>query len=230
MKEVRDINKRKAVVFSYIGVIGMASVIFIAGGRLLYWQAWLYLGLALVGTSLTHVITPGESNLAADRANSAKAGESWDRRIVGLLFLLGIATFIVAGLDSGRFGWSGNAPLAATIVGAVVMFIGQLIFALARRENAFFTSTVQIAEDRLHAVCATGPYSVIRHPGYLGITISILGFPLVIGSYWAFIPAVLSVAVLVIRIRLEERFLKDRLAGYREYTRSVKFKLIPFIY
>jgi protein-S-isoprenylcysteine O-methyltransferase Ste14 len=223
-------NQRKAVAISYVGVIVMASIIFIAGGRLLYWQALLYLGLAIFGTTLAHVLSPKGSNLAAHRANNAKTGEPWDRRIVGFSFLLTIVTFSIAGLDSGRFGWSGPLPLGATIIGSVVMFVGQLIFALARRENAFFASTVQIEEDRFHSVCTTGPYGVIRHPGYLGMILSIVGFPLVIGSYWAFVPVVLSVIALLMRVQLEDRFLKDRLAGYQEYASTVKYKIIPFIH
>jgi protein-S-isoprenylcysteine O-methyltransferase Ste14 len=136
----------------------------------------------------------------------------------------------IAGLDSGRFGWSGPLPLVVTIIGSTVMFTGQLIFALARRENAFFASTVQIEEDRHHSVCTTGPYSIIRHPGYLGMAISIVGFPLVIGSYWAFVPVVPSLITLLLRTQWEDRFLKDRLTGYREYSGTVKYKLIPSIF
>jgi protein-S-isoprenylcysteine O-methyltransferase Ste14 len=223
-------DQRKAIVSSYIGVIVMASVIFIAGGRLLYWQALLYLGLAVLGTTLTHVLAPSQGNLAAHRANNARTGEVWDRRIVGLFFLLSIVTFIIAGLDSGRFGWAGPMPLAATIVGSVVMFIGQLIFALARRENAFFASTVQIEADRAHAVCTTGPYSIVRHPGYVGMALSIIGLPFVLGSYCALGPVVLSLVTLLVRVQLEDRFLNDRLAGYREYAGVVRYKLIPFIF
>ncbi len=222
-------NQAKAVVSSYIGVTVMAGIIFLAGGRLLYWQALLYLGLAILGTVLTQVLSPKERDLSAYRAKSVKTGEVWDRRIVGVLFLLSVATFVVAGLDSGRFGWSGLLPLATTITGAVVLFIGQLIFALARRENAFFAGTVQIDEDRLHTVCMTGPYGVVRHPGYLGMVISTVGFPLLIGSYWAFIPAGLSVITLLLRMQKEDRFLKDRLPGYGEYAKTVKYKLIPFL-
>jgi protein-S-isoprenylcysteine O-methyltransferase Ste14 len=222
-------NQTKAVVSSYIGVIVLAGIIFVAGGRLLYWQALLYLALAILGTTLTHVLSPKERNLSAYRAKSVKTGEAWDRRMVGVLFLLSVVTFIIAGLDSGRFGWSGPLPPATTIIGAIVLFIGQLIFALARRENAFFAGTVQIEEDRLHTVCRTGPYSIIRHPGYLGMAISTIGFPLLIGSYWAFVPTALSVITLLLRMQKEDRFLKDRLMGYREYADTVKYKLIPFL-
>lgn len=223
-------NQRRAIISSYVGVMVIASVIFIAGGQLLYWQAWLYVGLALLGTTLTHMLAPKEGNLAARRATQARAGEAWDRRIVGIYFLLSIVTFVIGGLDSGRFEWSGPVPLAATALGALAMLAGQLLFALARRENTFFASTVQIETERSHAVCATGPYRVVRHPGYLGMFTSMLGFPLVIGSYWAFIPAALALVLLLLRVSLEDRFLSERLAGYGDYAHRVRYRLIPFMY
>lgn len=223
-------NKSKAIVSSYIGVIVMASFIFLAGGRLLYWQALLYLGLALIGTTLTHLFTPKDSDLAAHRANNARSGEAWDRKIMGLFFLLSLVTFVVAGLDSGRFGWSGQMPLFAMVTGGIVMFCGQLLFALARRENAFFASTVQLETERGHSVCRTGPYQFVRHPGYLGMALSVIGFPFVLGSYWACIPVGLSVVLLLVRVQLEDRFLQDKLAGYPEYASQVKSKLIPYLF
>lgn len=222
-------NKPLAILSSYIGVVIIAGIIFLAGGKLLYWQAQLYLLLAVLGTTLTHVLAPSGSNIAAQRARNAKAGEAWDRRILGLSFLLTIITFVVAGLDSGRFGWSRPMPLGLTIAGAAIMIAGQLIFALARRENAFFSSTVHIESERAHVVCSTGPYTIVRHPGYAGMILSLIGFPLVLGSYWSFIPVAASVALLVVRANLEDRFLQERLAGYREYSRAVTYKLLPFI-
>lgn len=223
-------NQHKAIISSYIGVIVIASTIFIAGGKLLYWQALLYLGLAILGTTITHVLTPKASNLAAQRVKNVKTGEAWDRRLLGFSFLLNIITFIIAGLDSGRFGWSAPLPLGVTISGAIMMVSGQLIFALARRENAFFASVVQIESERGHTVCTTGPYRSVRHPGYVGILLSLLGLPLVLGSYWAWITVVLSALTLLLRVQREDQFLKDRLPGYSEYVRTVEYKLIPFVF
>ena len=221
-------NQRKAIMSSYIGVAVMAGIIFLAGGRLRYWQALLYLALALLGTTITHLLAPPASDLAARRAAQARAGEAWDRRLMGFYFLLTIAAFVVAGLDSGRYGWTGALPLGATILGALLMVGGQLLFALARRENSFFPSTVQI--EAAHSVCSSGPYSVIRHPGYLGMAMALLAFPLVIGSLWAFIPVALALALLLLRVRLEDRFLAGQLAGYRDYASRVRSKLIPRVY
>ena len=120
-------------------------------------------------------------------------------------------------------------PLALTVAGSVIMVVGQLIFALARRENAFFSSTVRIEDERAHVVCATGPYRIVRHPGYVGMILSVIGFPLVIGSYWSFVPVIASVSILVLRSILEDRFLKEKLAGYRAYSETVRYKLIPLV-
>lgn len=223
-------NKSRAILASYVGVVLYASVIFIAAGRLAYWQGLLYLTLALVGTTLTHVLAKPGSNLTAQRADEASEGEAWDKRLLGLHPLVSIIMFAVAGLDSGRFGWTGEVPLGVTLAGVVLMLLGQTIFAVARRQNEFFSSTVRIQDERGHRVCDTGLYGQVRHPGYLGMLISLLAFPLVLNSYWSFIPAVLGAAILVVRTVLEDRYLTDRLQGYAEYTTRTRWRLVPMVF
>jgi protein-S-isoprenylcysteine O-methyltransferase Ste14 len=223
-------GRAKAIVASYVGVVVFASVIFLAAGKVAYWQGLLYLALALVGTTLNHVLAKPGSNQAAERANEAQSGEAWDKRLLGVSFLLSIVMFAVAGLDSGRFGWSGAVPMAVTVAGVILMLLGQTIFAVAQRQNQFFSATVRIQEERGHRVCDTGLYRLIRHPGYLGMLLMLLAFPLVLNSYWALIPAVAGAAVLVLRTALEDRFLTEHLAGYVHYAARTKWRLIPLIF
>jgi protein-S-isoprenylcysteine O-methyltransferase Ste14 len=176
------LSKSRAIVASYVGVALYASVIFIAAWKLAYWQGLLYLALALIGTTLNHVLAKPGSNIAAERANEARKGETWDKRLLGALFAISIVMFVIAGLDSGRFGWSGDVPAAVTLTGVVLMLLGQTIFALARRQNAFFSGTVRIQDERGHRVCDTGLYQYVRHPGYLGMLSSLLAFPLVLNA------------------------------------------------
>jgi protein-S-isoprenylcysteine O-methyltransferase Ste14 len=138
--------------------------------------------------------------------------------------------FVIAGMDSGRLGWSGRVPLAVTLWGVLLMMAGHLLFALAKRENDFFLGTVAIQSDRGHRVCETGPYRFVRHPGYLGMLVSLVAVPLVLQSYWAFIPASLAAVLLILRTLLEDRFLKDRLVGYAEYARGTRWRLIPGVF
>lgn len=223
-------SKTKAIIASYVGVIAYAGFLFAGAWKLVYWQGILYLALALVGTTVSHLLVPADSDLTAQRARGAKSGEAWDRRLLGGLFLANIATFVIAGLDSGRFGWSGLVPIAVTVAGAVMMLLGQVLFALAKRENAFFSSTVQIQNDHGHAVCDTGLYRIVRHPGYLGMLLSMVAFPLVTNSYWAFLPTALATGLLLARTALEDRFLTQELPGYTEYAARVRWRLVPGVF
>jgi protein-S-isoprenylcysteine O-methyltransferase Ste14 len=223
-------GKTRTIVASYAGVLIYAGLIFLSAWRIAYWQGLLYLVLALIGTTLSHLLVPAGSTITVDRAREAKEGQGWDRRLLGLFFLVSVVTFVVAGLDSGRFGWTGGVPMAVTVIGAVLMLLGQILFAVAKRENAFFSSTVRIQTERGHRVCDTGPYRVVRHPGYLGMLLSLLAFPLVMNAYWAFVPTVVAVALLVTRTEREGRFLVDELPGYRDYVARTRWKLVPGLY
>ncbi len=223
-------SKVKAIIGSYLGVLAFACLIYLAGGKVRYWQATLYVIIALIGTTLNHLLTPKGSELTVERASRVQEGEKWDRALLGILFLLNIITFVVAGLDSGRFKWSDKTSLAATVVGVLLMMVGQILFALAKRANSFFSSTVRIETKRKHMVCETGPYSFVRHPGYLGMMISVVGFPLVMNSYWSYLPVVVSVGILVLRAYLEDGFLKAKLEGYTNYTLKTRWLLIPGLF
>ena len=139
-------------------------------------------------------------------------------------------TFLTAGMDSGRFRWTGFVPVGVAVAGAVLMVLGQVLFAMAKRENAFFSSTVRIQPERGHRVCDTGLYRFVRHPGYLGMLMSQLAFPLVMQSYWAFLPAGIGAALLVVRTVLEDRYLLEELPGYLDYTNTTRRKLLPGLF
>jgi len=223
-------TRSRAIISSYIGVFVFAVPIFLGAWRLNYWQGLLYVGLALFGTTLNHLLVREGSDITAERAARAHEGESWDKRLLGQLFLMNALMFLVAGLDSGRFGWSGPLPDGVAIGGAALMLSGQLIFALAKRENAFFSSTVRIQGERNHQVCDTGLYARVRHPGYLGMLLSMFAFPLILESFWAFIPAVAAGAILVMRTRLEDRFLRAELPGYSAYATRTRWRLLPGVF
>lgn len=218
-------SRARTVVASYIGVLVYAGLVFVGAWKLWYWQGALYVVLAILGTSVSHLLMPKDSDLTVRRAREANSGQAWDKRLLGIFFIVNAIMFIVAGMDSGRFLWSGSVPPLVTVTGAALMIVGQVVFALAKRENVFFSSTVQVQTG--HQVCERGLYRLVRHPGYLGMLLSVVAFPLVMGSYWAFVPAAMGVAILVIRTMLEDGFLLDALPGYSDYATSTRFMLIP---
>jgi protein-S-isoprenylcysteine O-methyltransferase Ste14 len=223
-------GKMKAIIASYLGVLLFAGLVFLGAWKAAYWQGVLYLVLALVGVTLSHILVPAGSTITVDRAREAPAGRDWDRRLLGAYFLVNVVTFLTAGMDSGRFRWTGDVPAGVTVAGAVLMLWGQVLFAVAKRQNAFFSSTVRIQAERGHQVCDTGLYRFVRHPGYLGMLTSLLAFPLVVNSYWAFVPAGIGASVLVVRTVLEDRFLVEELPGYTDYTNRTRRKLLPGLF
>ena len=136
---------------------------------------------------------------------------------------------IVAGLDH-RFVWSPAFPLWLIVLGFILTSLGYAFAAWAMAENRFFSSVVRIQTDRGHAVCDSGPYGLVRHPGYAGNIPPLLGIVLALGSVWALIPAVATLIIAVVRTALEDQTLQEELPGYRDYARRVRYRLIPGIY
>lgn len=222
--------KSKAIIASYVGVLFFAGLLFLAAGRIAYWQGLLYLVVSLAGATLSHLLVPAGSTITVDRVRDAEAGQPWDKQLLKAYFLVNIVTFLIAGLDSGRFRWTRDVPMAVCVAGVIFMLLGQILFAVAKRENAFFSSTVRLQTERGHQVCDTGVYRVVRHPGYVGMLLSQLAFPLVLTAYRAFIPAALGAALLVARTVLEDRFLIDALPGYAEYANRARNRLLPGLF
>jgi len=218
--------KAKAIVASYVGVLSFAGLVFLGAWKIAFWQGFLYLVLALSGLTFSHLIVPAGSTITADRASEAHTGQAWDRQLLAVYFLVTIVTFLTAGMDSGRFRWSGPVPVGVAVAGAVLMIAGQVLFAVAKRQNAFFSSTIRIQSERGHRVCDKGLYRFVRHPGYLGMLMSLLAFPLVMQSYWAFVPAGVCAALLVTRTVLEDRYLVDALPGYADYANTTRSRLL----
>jgi protein-S-isoprenylcysteine O-methyltransferase Ste14 len=150
----------------------------------------------------------------------------WDKLLAPSLAFGALFILIVAGLDR-LFGWTVPFAIHIKIVALIVIILGYLLGSWALIENRFFSGVVRIQKDRGHRVVSTGPYRFIRHPGYAGALWAYLATPVLLDSMWAFIPAFLLVAVLVLRTTLEDRTLQQELPGYTEFAETTRFRLIP---
>ncbi len=136
---------------------------------------------------------------------------------------------IVAGLDH-RYDWSPDFSLWLNIVGFFLITLGYAFAAWAVAENRFFYSVVVVRTDRGHVVCDSGPYHLVRHPGYAGNILALFGIVLALGSVWTLLPVTAALAVSVLRTVLEDRALQEELPGYRDYARRVPYRLMPGIF
>jgi len=221
----------------WIGIIVLYLFIPLAllacGGDLGLWQAWIY-SLLVVAAGIGGRIWAEQRHpgLMAERQNIEKiqSAKAWDKVLAPLMALsLGFPLVIVAGLDH-RYGWSPEFPLWLIVLGFILISLGYAFAAWALAENRFFSSVVRIQTDRGHVVCDSGPYRIVRHPGYAGNIPPLLGIVLALGSVWTLIPAAVALIIAVIRTALEDQTLWEELPGYRDYAQRVRYRLVPGIY
>lgn len=197
-----------------------------------WWEAWVYAIIAVLGFVVSRILAARRHpDLIAERAKMLQHedAEPWDKVLSPLVGLGGGLIPIVAGLDE-LFGWSPAYSSTAKIISLVIIMAGYALASYALIENAFFSGMVRIQKERSHYVVSSGPYGWVRHPGYASALLTYLATPVFLDSYWAFIPAILLSVVLIVRTRLEDATLQEKLEGYRDYAKRVRYRLLPGIW
>jgi protein-S-isoprenylcysteine O-methyltransferase Ste14 len=213
--------------------LSIPLILLVCGGDIRWWQAWVYsLLIFTAGVGGRIWAERRHPGLMAERIRSLTASDvkAWDKVLAPLMALsVSFPLAIVAGLDH-RFGWSPVFPIWLNITGISLTAIGYSFAAWALAENRFFSSMVRIQTDRGHVVCDSGPYRIVRHPGYAGNLLAMPGIVLALDSAWTLIPVGFALVVAVIRTALEDRTLREELPGYQEYSSHVSYRLFPGVY
>ncbi|MGA7501761.1 MAG: isoprenylcysteine carboxylmethyltransferase family protein, partial [Isosphaeraceae bacterium] len=181
--------------------------LFLPAGNWAWARGWLFF-FVIVGTSIliTLYLRRVNPDVIAARVNRHEGTKGWDRILLGIFIPMMVMTVPVAALDDGRFHWF-HVPWWGCVLGYVLLVAGLAGMTWAESVNKFFEPTVRIQTDRGHRVIDTGPYAIVRHPGYaFGYLLSV-GMPLALGSLWALIPVILSSLLLVVRTVLEDKTL-----------------------
>jgi len=163
-------------------IVLQGVILFVAAGRLDWTWAWVYLGICLVSVVINGVIMLRTNPETIAERGRPQATQSWDKVIGGLwALLLYLVLPFVAGLDM-RFDWTQELSAAWNLAGAVGLAAGLGLSGWAMIANAYFSTAVRIQSDRGQAVCRSGPYRFVRHPGYVGFILQSLGTPVLLGS------------------------------------------------
>lgn len=197
-----------------------------------WWEAWVYALICIVGFAASRgMAAKRHPDLLAERARFMQHEDtvSWDKILAPLTGLGGGLIPVVAGLDAA-FGWSPAFGLPVKVVSLVVILAGYILGSYALIENRYFSGVVRLQIDRGHKVVSSGPYGWVRHPGYTGALLTYLVTPLFLDALWAFVSVVFVIIVLVIRTKLEDETLKERLESYRDYARRVRYRLVPGVW
>jgi protein-S-isoprenylcysteine O-methyltransferase Ste14 len=213
-----------------LGIVGMSVALFWSAGRIDWWPAWAAIAVWLIWfTVMDIIILRFNPDLMAERLSPPKGAKTWDRAILSILRLAQLMRYILAGLDQ-RYGWTGDFPLAAQIAASTVCVLSTALFTWAMASNTFFSQIVRIQSNHGHTVATGGPYRYVRHPAYVGMILFELALSTLLASWWALVAGGLCAILLLLRTALEDRTLQTELTGYADYSRQVRYRLLPGIW
>lgn len=219
----------QAVATSLVGFGLFGLVLFLPAGTVNYWQAWVYLGVFTICTLVpsAYLLVTNPAALAR-RMHAGPAAETrtTQKIVITGAFLLIPAVMVLSALDH-RFGWSGVSTFVSA-AGAAAVAVGLGLTQLVVIQNSYAAANIAVEEHQ--QLVSTGLYRLVRHPMYVGVLILFIGTPLALGSYWGLLILVPGVIVLVVRIRDEEKLLRQELAGYDDYTHTVRYRLVPGVW
>ncbi|MGC3989587.1 MAG: isoprenylcysteine carboxylmethyltransferase family protein [Chthoniobacteraceae bacterium] len=218
--------------------VGLVVVIF--GGLLFlpawtwHWErAWTLLAASALGTVITMLVAfRGDEALFKERKSGLfqKDQPLADKLVVAPLIGSYYAQLVLCPLDVWHWHLLPVAGPVATTAGVIMAVVGWTVITLVFRENTFAAPVVKHMKERHQKVIDTGVYAVVRHPMYAGAILWIPGMALWLGSWAGALFAVVPTVLFMVRIGVEEQFLRQELPGYVEYTQRVKYRLLPGVW
>lgn len=208
------------------GMVIIGLLLFFPAGTWFYPNGWLFCGLLFLPMIVVGILLfVKDKELLTKRLNS-KEKENTQKTIVAISAVEFIGCFVMAGLDY-RYAWT-HVPKVIVIIASVLFFCAYLLYAEVMRENAYLSRTVEVQENQ--KVVSTGLYGILRHPMYAATLLLFTMMPIVLGSWLSLLFMIPLPFLLAKRISNEEKILKEGLEGYEEYTKKVKYRMIPFIW
>ena len=225
------IDRRRLILNLGLSPLLIVLCLFLPAGTWAWLRGWLFLLVlvvaSVVGTLYLRRVNP---EVIAARINRREGTRRRDRNLGAIFLTTVMAIPILAALDDGRFHWL-PVPWWGCVLGYALLITGMVGLTWAQSVNKFFEPTVRIQTDRGHKVIDTGPYAIIRHPGYVSAYLLFVGMPLALASLWAaLIPAILMVPALVLKTLWEDQTLQEELPGYKEYAQRVRYRLVPAVW
>jgi protein-S-isoprenylcysteine O-methyltransferase Ste14 len=216
-------TRRRTAVRVLLAWLVLPTFFWITGGSVDWWEAWVYCAIVLLPMTVSAVRVARSDPAFLERRFRMRERERTQRRVISWGAGLAVALFVLPGLDR-RFGWSAP-PRAAVLAAQALVAVGYLGILAVFHANRWAGRTVEV--DPGQEVISTGPYAVVRHPMYVTTILLYLATPVALGSWWAVIPGLLLVPVLVARILNEEQVLRRDLPGYPGYAKQVRYRLLP---
>lgn len=224
--KARQKIKKKALIIFPAALIVTGLILFLPAGSFSFRNAWIFIAVLFIPCIFVVSYLLKHDPELLERRMRYKEKEIEQKTIIKIATLLFLIGFITPGLDF-RYGWS-NVPLFLVIMSDAIIFSGYMLIFFVFRENSYTSRIIEVEKGQ--KVISTGPYSVVRHPMYVGVLLMYLFIPTALGSYYSLILFLPVIPVIIFRILNEEKFLTRNLPGYTEYAKKVKYRLIPGIW
>jgi len=183
----------------------------------------VYFAVAVVSMAVTLRLAPETLAARGRKADSP----SWDKLLLGVYWLLAFfGIYLVAGLEAA----SARPAGAAFWIGLLIVLLSSALALWAVLVNRFLETGARLQTERDQTVCEDGPYRFVRHPTYAAILIWCAGISLTFGTSLTSVTAAVVAAVIVLRTAKEDAMLRAGLAGYENYAKRTKYRLVPYIW
>jgi protein-S-isoprenylcysteine O-methyltransferase Ste14 len=226
-----EISTARLLIKSTVGFGIFCALIFGGAGTFAWPAAWLYI-IIQSSASAVMVLWLRKRNPELLKVRTEfwkRVTKPWDKAIMILFVAVSVPFFVLPGLDTIRYEWT-HVPLLLQVLGFVGILVSSALIFWVIKTNPYSSAAVEIQEDRGHEVVASGPYQYVRHPMYVGAILGFFSIPLALGSLITLIPGTILTALIVVRTELEDKTLREELAGYTDYAETVKCRLIPGVW
>jgi protein-S-isoprenylcysteine O-methyltransferase Ste14 len=219
---------RNVIIIIILGLI--ITGISYTAGRWDWLEIWIFLAMYLCFMiSWALFLKFKRPDLLRERISAFSRAKKWDRILIGIYWILLILFLFTAALDAGRYQ-NFITPTPLKIISFLILLGAYAFQFWSGVANEYLSSFVRIQKDRGHQVAKKGPYRFVRHPMYAGFIFSYPFVALFLNSLWALIPAAIIIVLFIIRTYLEDITLQRELNGYIEYTKIVKYRLLPYVW
>ena len=208
----------------------LVAGIILTAGRWDWIEFWIFLATYMaVFIAWGMYLKFKKPDLLEERLTAFGKGKKWDRILIAFYWVMILVFLFTAALDAGRYE-NFITPIPIKVISLLLVVAGYALGFWSGIANEYLSSFVRIQEERGHKVSQAGPYRFIRHPMYAGDIISYPFLAIFLNSLWALIPAGLIMMLFILRTYLEDNTLQRELDGYIEYTKLVKYRLVPYVW
>lgn len=221
------LSKPMLIIKFIIAVPITIAILFWPAGTLDWPEAWTFLAVLFIfAILLTLYFLKHNPEMIKTRMEMKVPPKLWDRVIMLPFVIIMILLLIIPGLDM-RYQWS-SISICIEIIGMACFIMSLYLTFLVMKENSYLLKTVEIKKSQ--KTVSTGPYKYVRHPMYAATILMTFSIAIALGSYATLIPAALASILITIRAQLEDNTLKKGLKGYKQYSKKVRYRLIPFVW